>query len=512
MRREADMAGTDKTTADEWVTPDVPCYAVVGKVNMGKSAVLATLLEEDDDRVIRISPEPGETTRCQRLSLVLDGVERLRFIDTPGFQQPVEALRAIRRIHAETEGAATDAPATTPGLAALRQFVETYAPTGEFADECRLLEPLLEGAGILYIVDPGVPVYDSFLAEIEILRYTGRSRLALLNVRSGEDQTRASHEHDWRAHLGKAFNLVRAFDAHQARFAARRDLLAALNQIDERDRAHLDTTMGLLDAEWSQRRELAAEHIQSFLRDGLTLREKETFDEDGPAPKAARAEALKRASVRYFDAIARLERTTADALLGIYRHTAVRAQLREGFGEDLDLASDETWSRLGLTRQQLTWVGAAAGATAGLGVDAATLGHTLGLAALFGGIGGGALAFFKGEALPTLKADVGPLGVLGGRQITMGPPKNPNFAWVLLDSILIRYRQILGRAHAIRGDGELADVADTPGSVARELPSELQKTLGRWFRQVMHDRENDEGDSAALAALVEALESLEKTL
>lgn len=510
------MAGTDETTPGEWVTPDVPCYAVVGKVNMGKSAVLATLLEEDDDRVIRISPEPGETTRCQRLSLVLDGVERLRFIDTPGFQQPVEALRAIRRIHADAEGSSSAAPATTPGLPALRKFVKTYGATGEFADECRLLEPLLEGAGILYVVDPGVPVYDSFLAEIEILRYSGRARLAVLNVRSGDargdDRKRTSNEDDWRAHLGKAFNLVRAFDAHQARFAARRDLLAALNQIDERDREHLDTTMALLDAEWAQRRELAAEHIQSFLRDGLTLREKKTFDEDVPAPKAAREQALKQASVRYFAAIAALEREAADALLGIYRHTAVRAQLREGFGEDLDLASDETWSRLGLTRQQLTWVGAVAGATAGLGVDAATLGHTFGLAALFGGLGGGALAFFKGEALPTLKADVGPLGVLGGRQITMGPPKNPNFAWVLLDSILIRYRQILSRAHAIRGDGELADTTDIPGSIARELPSELQKTLGRWFRQVMRNEHDDEQDGKALAALVEMLTAIENEL
>lgn len=510
MGRGTDVADS-KTTAKtgQWVTLDVPCYAVVGKVNMGKSAVLATLLEEDDDRVIRISPEPGETTRCQRLSLVLDGVERLRFIDTPGFQQPVEALRAIRRIHAEAEGGTKDAPATTPGLPALKTFVDTYSKTGEFADECRLLEPLLEGAGILYVVDPGVPVYDSFLAEIEILRYSGRARLALLNVRSGGGQARASNEDNWRAHLGKAFNLVRAFDAHQARFAARRDLLAALNQIDERDREHLEQTMALLDAEWAQRRELAAEHIQSFLRDGLTLRERETFDENHAAPKAARADALKRASVRYFEAIAGLEREAADALLGIYRHTAVRAQMRAGFGEDLDLASDETWRRLGLTRQQLTWVGAAAGATAGFGVDAATLGHTFGLAALFGGIGGGALAFFKGEALPTLKADLGPLGALGGRQITMGPPRNPNFAWVLLDSILIRYRQILGRTHALRGEGELAAVDDSSASVARQLPGDLQKTLGRWFRAVVREHENDEADAEALAALVNALEAIE---
>ena len=55
-----------------WLAPDAPTFAVVGKVNMGKSAVLATLLEEDDDAIIRISSEPGETTRCQRLSLILD--------------------------------------------------------------------------------------------------------------------------------------------------------------------------------------------------------------------------------------------------------------------------------------------------------------------------------------------------------------------------------------------------------------------------------------------------------
>ncbi|GAB3671438.1 DUF3482 domain-containing protein [Salinisphaera aquimarina] len=490
--------------AGAWVTPDLPCYAVVGKVNMGKSAILATLLEEDDDRIIRISPEPGETTRCQRLSLVLDGVERLRFIDTPGFQQPIEALRAIRALH--------DDAATTPGLPALARFVEKYRGSGEFEDECRLLEPLLEGAGILYVVDPGVPVYDSFLAEIEILRFSGRARLAVLNQRGSEGDGRADHEADWRAHLGKAFNLVRAFDAHQARFAARRDLLAALNQIDERDRAHLDTTMALLDAEWAQRRELAAEHIQSFLRAGLTLRERETYAEDGPAPVAAKRDAVKRASGRYFDRIATLEREAADALLGIYRHTAIRAQLRDGFGGDLDLASDETWRRLGLTRQQLTFVGAAVGASAGLGVDAAALGHTLGVGALLGGIGGGALAFFKGEALPELKLDFGRMGALGGRQITLGPPRNPNFAWVLLDSILIRYRQILLRAHARRGDGELAAAGDDNESVARDLPGDLQKTLGRWFRQVMREREDAEGDSAALAALVDALAAVEKEL
>jgi len=491
--------GSEMAETPRWVTPDVPCFAVVGKVNTGKSAVLATLLEEDDDRVIRISPEPGETTGCQRLSLVLDGVERLRFIDTPGFQQPIEALRAIRALH--------DDAATTPGLGTLARFVERYRATEEFADECRLLAPLLEGAGILYVIDPGMPVYDSFLAEIEILRFSGRARLAVLNSRGEGDDSG-----EWRSHLNKAFNLVRTFDAHRARFAARRDLLAALNQIDERDRGHLDATMALLDAEWSQRREEAAEHIQSFLSEALALRERETYAEDGPAPEAAKRKAIASASRRYFERITRLERETADTLLDIYRHTAIRAEARAGFHGELDLASEETWRRLGLTRQQLTLVGAAVGAGAGLGVDAATLGHSLGIGALIGGLSGGALAFFKGEALPRFQMNIAKLGALGGRQLTLGPPRNPNFAWVLLDSVLIRYRQILLRAHARRGDDVLQAASVDDESVARRLASDRQKTLARWFRDIARQRNDAERDSAALAALVETLAEIEAGL
>lgn len=490
----------DSDNAGRWVPEALPCFAVVGKVNMGKSAVLATLLEEDDDRIIRISPEPGETTRCQRLSLVLDGVERLRFIDTPGFQQPIEALRVIQTLHGAGNG--------TPGLATLRAFVADSRKRAVFEDECRLLEPLLEGAGILYIVDPGVPVYDSFLAEIEILRFTGRARLALLN-RRGTDTP--AYENAWREHLGKAFNLVRVFDAHRARFAARRDLLASLNQIDERDREHLETTTALLDAEWQQRREQAAEHIQSFLREALRLREQAHYSEEVPAPMAARREAVATASRRYFERISGLERDTANALLRLYRHTAVQASAMPGFDDDLDLASDETWRRLGLTRQQLTLVGAAVGASAGVGLDAVTLGHSLGVGALLGGLGGGALAFFKGDAIPTLRFDLGRIGALGGRRVTLGPPRNANFAWVLLDSVLIRYRQILSRAHARRGDATLT--SDAPAeSIARNLPGDRQKALARWFRAVTHARDEGERDGAAWAALVATLEAIEGDL
>ena len=162
----------------EWVQADVPAFAVVGRVNMGKSAVLATLLEIDDNELIRVSPTPGETTRCQTHRVVFGGRECVRFIDTPGFSQPVEAMREIQRIHGQG----------TPDLDAIRSFIATAGD--RFADEKRLLEPLAEGAGVLYVVDPAKPLRDDFLAEMEILRWTGRPRLALLNRRERHHRPR----------------------------------------------------------------------------------------------------------------------------------------------------------------------------------------------------------------------------------------------------------------------------------------------------------------------------------
>ncbi len=242
-----------------WIADDVPTFAVVGRVNMGKSSVLATLLEIDDDKVVRISAMPGETTRCQILPVEFDGEEHLRFIDTPGFARPVEALRAI-------EALAGDTP---PGVEHVERFVAEKRE--EFPDECRLLEPIVEGAGVIYVVDPSKPLRDASLAEIEILRWTGRPRLAVLNCK----EERAKHESEWRTRLGSAFNLVRTFNAHRARYAERRRLLVSLLEIEEHHAERIERVVESLAGEWEQRREEAAEAILDFLESALTLRVEE---------------------------------------------------------------------------------------------------------------------------------------------------------------------------------------------------------------------------------------------
>ena len=471
--------------------PEVPTFAVVGRVNMGKSAVIATLLEIDDNELVRISPTPGETTRCQPHRVVFGDRECVRFIDTPGFSRPVEALRAIQRIHGEG----------TPGLETLRKFV---AEAGEeFGDEKRLLEPLLAGAGVLYVVDPAKPLRDDFLAEMEILRWTGRPRLALLNRRDGAT---GPDEEAWKTRLGGAFNLVRTFDAHHARYDERLRLLRALLEIEENHRGLLEETIRLVEGEWRRRCEEAAEVVITFLESALQLRVSATLEERDLRVPTRRQKKTELLSKQYFTDLAGLERACFRGLLKIYRHHLLKADTRQESFQGIDLESRETWTKFGLSRTQLVAVASALGASAGLAIDIGTVFFTHGAGTAIGALLGGGTAWFKGGSLPDLRISLTggvKLGTGEGKSLTLGPPKNPNFPWILLDGVLTRYRSMLARAHG-RRDEEL--LAGSDSSFTRAFPSDRRALLGKWFDSCLKAAPNRALEPDVFEALRESLD------
>ena len=196
-------------------------------------------------------------------------------------------------------------------------------------------------------------------------------------------------------------------------------------------------------------------------------------------------------------------------MLRIHRHQLLDAASDDAFA-GIDLQSAESWRKWGLSRWQLALAGAMAGGAAGAAVDLSVGGVSHGAVAVIGGVGGGALALWKGGSLPELvfKCGMPALAQGAGRSLIVGPPNSANFPWMLLDSVLVRYRRILARAHG-RRDREELSAGDEEG-VSRKLPGERRKLLQKWFESCLKGRPSRGLEPEVYQALVETLGEVEE--
>jgi predicted GTPase len=178
----------------------IPEFAIIGHPNEGKSSVLSTLAEDDS---VRISPIPGETRDCRSFPVIVDGREILRFTDTPGFQNPARVLAELKK--------------RKEAIYPLREFREFAADIEDLHDDHELLGPVERGAGIIYVVDGSRPVRGVDRMEMEILRFTGKPRMAIINCKAEDEQ----YLDGWKSEFRKNFNSFRVFNAHRATYAER---------------------------------------------------------------------------------------------------------------------------------------------------------------------------------------------------------------------------------------------------------------------------------------------------
>ena len=410
-----------------------PTFAVVGAVNHGKSSVVSTLSENDQ---VRISSMPGETVECQRFELG----ELFAFYDTPGFQNAREALPEL-------------APAANhpEPLSVFRDFIHRHRQDPAFEAECFLFQPLVDGAGLLYVVDGSEPVLEIHAAEMEILRLTGQPRLALIN-RTGADD----HVQEWKRRLGLHFNAVREFNAHHATFEDRVELLETLAGIEQSWKPKLLKAIEIYRNEWQQRLDDCAEIIVELLADALTHREVSASSGPGRARHDFDGEQLKE---RFIQAVATREAKAHASIIELFGHRRVRPDTADRPVFDADLFSEDTWRAFGLDERQLIAAGAIGGAAAGMGVDVLTAGHTLLAGAGIGGAIGAVGAFFLGRKRPELKVTVPGIGQrlrLGGSALTVGPYGALNFPWILLDRAFGTFWYVIHRAHARRDEAAVS--------------------------------------------------------
>jgi hypothetical protein len=448
----------------------IPSFAVVGAVNHGKSSVVSTLAE--DDRV-RISAMPGETVECAAYSL------RDLFVchDTPGFQNAFEALAELRPA----------AQAREP-LAVFRAFVEKHRGESEFDAECRLFAPLIEGAGVVYVVDGSRPWTELHGAEMEILRLTGQPRLAIINRTSATD-----HVADWKRRLGLHFNAVREFNAHAASFADRIELLETLAAIEHAWKPKLSSAVKLLREEWEARLDECAEILAELLIDALQYRESEAPKSDLPEARKRQAEALR---TRFLSGLGQREARAHREIIRLFGHRLVKAEGTEMPAITGDLFGDETWRLAGLNEKQLVAAGAILGGATGASLDILTAGHTLLAGTLAGSAVGAGVAWFTGKQRPEVKVRVPGLGArlhLGGVEMTAGPLTALNFPWILLDRAIGTLAYVANRAHARRDEvaldaQRLLAVLEEQRIATKDWPDEIRRACEKLFVEIRRHR------------------------
>lgn len=454
----------------------IPTFAVVGHPNKGKSSIVATLAE--DDR-LAIGPAPGTTRRAVPHTFSIDGQPQYVLIDTPGFQRAAAVLAWL-------EARATTASAR-PALVA--RFVEEHEGDPRFADECELLRPILDGAGILYVVDGSKPYGAEYELEMQILQWTGRPRMALINLIGEED-----HQLEWRQALDQYFSLVRVFDAVGADFETRVALLEAFGELDPEWRQPLQRAVGALVEERAARRRRSAAEIARQLVDSAGM-----FEEARLAPGESADAQREALTARLKKKLRRREIRCREAVQAIYRHQALE---REEPGQvllDTDLFTDSGWRLFGLSRQRLIVSGALTGAVAGGGIDALLGGASLALGAGIGALIGGAGAWLGGGELAKVKV----LGEsLGGQVLQVGPVKAPNFPWVLLGRAWLHHQLVAERNHAYRAAITLAVQGEQ--NLMDTLPDGLVKDLGRSFARLRSQADNPE----FIAALTDQIDQV----
>jgi len=459
-----------------------PQLAVVGHPNKGKSSLVATLAEDDS---VAIGADPGTTIRARAYPMRVDGRHLYTLIDTPGFQR-ARRVRAWLEERARREGASA---ADRPRLVA--EFLAESEHARLFPDECELLRPIVAGAGILYVVDGGVPYSAEYEAEMEILRWTGRPSMAVINPIESR-----GHVAEWEAALGQFFRVVRVIDAVRADFATRRSLLLAFGELESGWREPIEMAVSALDEDRRARRRAAAREMAELIERalGLTVERRVGADElPGTLSEELEQEYRRR--------LERLEGEHRRAVQRIYGHHAIEAHPAELEHLERDLFSEGTWLTFGLRRRDLVTVGAAGGAATGGAIDVAVGGASLLAGLALGAAIGGAIGWVGAGRLAELRILDRPLG---GRLARYGPSTNLNFPFVLLGRARFHWLLVAARTHAMR---KSVDLARAPAD-SLPLASGARKALEKRFRTLRRPRSAASARAEALAELAGGIEGI----
>ncbi|MEA3418542.1 MAG: DUF3482 domain-containing protein [Campylobacterota bacterium] len=403
---------------------DHPKFAVVGHPNKGKSSIVSTLAHDES---VQISKTPGTTTKQRSFPLQIDGETLYELYDTPGFQRARAVLAWLNQ-----EEVSADQKADR-----VRRFVYEHRDDPRFQDEVELLEPILDGAGIIYVVDGSKPYGVEYEAEMEILRWTGQPSMALINLIDDTD-----YVEEWKKALGHYFRLVRVFNPMEANFSQHIVLLESMAQLKEEWTPLVKRSIEIFRRYQQQKINDSSELITELIADSLSYVASLPI-----AGEEAGAKEKERVLEKYKAHLRKFEEVTQRKIAKVWHHSKLeKEEMIPLFGE-MDLFSKESASLFGLSRKEMMLTGAAGGALTGSGIDLMLGGTSLMMGSAIGALVGGAGAMLGFGEIAQMKV----LGQkLGNRRLEVGPMQNKNFPYILLRRALYFTQEVATRPHADR--------------------------------------------------------------
>ena len=396
---------------------DHPVFVVVGHPNKGKSSIVSALTLDDS---VLISDTPGTTKKSRSFTFKVDGEVLYELVDTPGFQRPRKVLSYLKSFG---DVKALERPKL------LRKFYQEHKDDESFRDECELLKPIVEGAGVIYVVDASKPYSDEYEMEMEILRYSANPSMAILNYIGESDFTS-----EWDMVLGQYFRLVKKFDPMSATQEDHKDLLEAMSH---------------LNPKWQESMKKAVLHLDDFyekkLDDISLLIAKSVAEVLSYSLSVSRSDEVRvqnELKSRFREKIYKIENDLRREIKRVLNFKNIEFEVEDKELE-FDLLSSRTREVFGLPREKLLWLSAVSGGVLGGGVDLALGGHTFLLGSVIGALGGVATTLWGYEELSKIK-------FVSKDIMRVGPIKDINFGFVFLNRALVYAKKALLKSHANR--------------------------------------------------------------
>lgn len=247
---------------------------------------------------------------------------------------------------------------------------------------------------------------------------------------------------DWKSGARKQFNTIRIFDAQRATYAERIELLESLKMIDPDWQTALSYVIDAFKQDWGQRIAETAGIIIELVEAAAGHSVKKNCRDP------VRMEQVKQELAKKYQAdIQHLEQTAHKRIRKRFKHNIFNLEFPSQSILNEDLFSSRTWKILGLNRWQLATAAGAGGGLIGANIDLALAGLSFGVFTALGGAMGAGSAVFGTDRMAKTKIR----GLSVGRlKIRIGPIRNDQMLFVIIDRALIYFSHVINWAHSRR--------------------------------------------------------------